>query len=192
MKPHICPVKTTRIPPPPPHPHVLHPSTYIASRVMKKLKAGLLQWGHRYEARFMGGGIRQIGSVFDRTVESVHTVIKSRYDSVTTLLAGLPGFDSPQGRISLFSTTSRSALRDHATFCSAHSRVLSLGVKRLGHEANHSHVSIVEVKNAWICTSTSPYVYMAWCLVNPLRPSDTTWFNNQICSLYFRFRMILL
>jgi len=33
---------------------------------------------------------------------------------------------------------------------------LSLGVKRPGHEADNSHPSIAEVKNAWSYTSTSP------------------------------------
>jgi hypothetical protein len=41
-----------------------------------------------------------------------------------------------------------------------------LGVKRPGHEADHSLPSSAEVKNAWSCTSTPQYVFMAWCLVN--------------------------
>jgi hypothetical protein len=42
---------------------------------------------------------------------------------------------------------------------------LSPGIKRSGREADHSPPSSVEVKNAWSCTSTHPYVFMAWCLV---------------------------
>jgi hypothetical protein len=42
---------------------------------------------------------------------------------------------------------------------------LSLGVKQPGREADHSPPSSTEVKNAWSYTSTSQYVFMAWCLV---------------------------
>jgi hypothetical protein len=45
---------------------------------------------------------------------------------------------------------------------------LSLGVKRLGREADHSPPSSAEVKNAWSYTSTPQYVFMAWCLVKQL------------------------
>jgi hypothetical protein len=38
---------------------------------------------------------------------------------------------------------------------------LSLGVKRQGREADHSPPSKSEVKNAWSCTSTTLYVFMA-------------------------------
>jgi hypothetical protein len=41
---------------------------------------------------------------------------------------------------------------------------LSLGVKWLGHEADHSCPHSGEVKNEWNYTSTSPYIFMAWCL----------------------------
>jgi hypothetical protein len=44
-------------------------------------------------------------------------------------------------------------------------RALSSGVKRLARGANHSPVSSAVVKNAWSCTSTPQYVFMAWCLV---------------------------
>jgi hypothetical protein len=41
---------------------------------------------------------------------------------------------------------------------------LSPGIKRPGREADQvpSHVD----KNIWIYTSTSPYVFMEWCLVS--------------------------
>jgi hypothetical protein len=32
-------------------------------------------------------------------------------------------------------------------------------------EVNHSHLSSVDIKNAWSCNSTSPYVFMAWFLI---------------------------
>jgi len=44
-------------------------------------------------------------------------------------------------------------------------RGLSLGIKGLGHEADHSPPTSVEVKNAWSYTSIPQYTFMAWCLV---------------------------
>jgi hypothetical protein len=41
---------------------------------------------------------------------------------------------------------------------------LSLGIKQLGREADHSPPSSAEV-NAWSCISTPPYVFIAWCLL---------------------------
>jgi hypothetical protein len=39
---------------------------------------------------------------------------------------------------------------------------LSPGVRRLGHEADHSPPTTAEVENKWIYyTSTPPYVFMA-------------------------------
>jgi hypothetical protein len=40
---------------------------------------------------------------------------------------------------------------------------LSLGVKRPGHETDHSPPSSAEVKNASNYTSTPQYAFMAWC-----------------------------
>jgi len=42
---------------------------------------------------------------------------------------------------------------------------LSLGVKRLRRETDHSPPSSAEVKNACSYTSTPQYVIIAWCLV---------------------------
>jgi hypothetical protein len=39
------------------------------------------------------------------------------------------------------------------------------GVKRPGHETDHSPPSNAEVKNAWSCDSIPQYVFMAWCVV---------------------------
>jgi hypothetical protein len=36
-------------------------------------------------------------------------------------------------------------------------------VKRTGREANHTPPLSADISNDWICTSTSPYVFMAWC-----------------------------
>jgi len=41
-----------------------------------------------------------------------------------------------------------------------------LGVKRPGHEADHSPPSSAEVINAWSYLSTPQYVIMVWCVVN--------------------------
>jgi hypothetical protein len=43
--------------------------------------------------------------------------------------------------------------------------VPGLGEKLLGHEADHSHPSSAEVKNAWSYTSTPLYAFMTWCSV---------------------------
>jgi hypothetical protein len=43
--------------------------------------------------------------------------------------------------------------------------VVSPGVKRLEHGADHSPPSSAEVKNTWHYTSTPHYVFMEWCLV---------------------------
>jgi hypothetical protein len=43
--------------------------------------------------------------------------------------------------------------------------VLSLSIKPLGCEADHSHPSCVGVKNVWICTSIPPHVFMVLCLI---------------------------
>jgi len=40
-----------------------------------------------------------------------------------------------------------------------------LGVKWPGRGADHSPAASVEVKNVCSCTSTLPYVFMAWCLL---------------------------
>jgi hypothetical protein len=39
-----------------------------------------------------------------------------------------------------------------------------LWVKRPGREADQSPPSSTEVKNEWSYNSTSPYVFIAWCL----------------------------
>jgi hypothetical protein len=58
---------------------------------------------------------------------------------------------------------------------------LSLGVKRPRREANHSPPSSAKVKNAWSYTSTSQYVFMAWCLVKH-RDNFTFTFTREYCG----------
>jgi len=42
---------------------------------------------------------------------------------------------------------------------------LSLGVRWLGHEADHLLPSSAKVKNAWRYNSTPQYAFMAWHLI---------------------------
>jgi hypothetical protein len=42
---------------------------------------------------------------------------------------------------------------------------LSPGVKRLGHDANHSPPTSIDVKKTWIYKSTPPYVFMLKCSI---------------------------
>jgi hypothetical protein len=42
---------------------------------------------------------------------------------------------------------------------------LSLGVKQLGREADHTHPSSAKVKKAWSYTSTPQHTFMAWSSV---------------------------
>jgi hypothetical protein len=39
------------------------------------------------------------------------------------------------------------------------------GIKRPKHEADNSHPSTVEVKNAWSYNSIPPYVFMKWSII---------------------------
>jgi hypothetical protein len=43
---------------------------------------------------------------------------------------------------------------------------LSPGVKLQGREADHSPPASAEVKKMWSYTSTPPYAFMAYCLIN--------------------------
>jgi hypothetical protein len=88
--------------------------------------------------------------------------------SVEELSYGLDdrGFDSLQGLgIFLFTAVSRTALGSTQPPIQWVLGTLSLGVKRLGREVDHSLPSSAEVKNVWSYTSTPQYVFMAWCLV---------------------------
>jgi hypothetical protein len=79
---------------------------------------------------------------------------------------GVLGFDSRRGLgIFLFTTVSRTALVLTQPPIRWAPGALSLGVKGLGREADHSPPSSTAVKNAWNCTSIPQYVFMEWCLV---------------------------
>jgi hypothetical protein len=68
-------------------------------------------------------------------------------------------------RIFLFTIVSRLALGPTQPPIQWVPGALSLGVKRLGYEDDHSPPPSSEVKNAWSYTSTPQYAFMAWCLV---------------------------
>jgi hypothetical protein len=53
----------------------------------------------------------------------------------------------------------------HSLLSHGYRGALSLGIKRPGVEADHSHPSSAEFKNVWSYTSTPQYIFMAWCLV---------------------------
>jgi hypothetical protein len=75
--------------------------------------------------------------------------------SVQWLCYGLDDRGPVPGKAGTFSTASRPALVHHTQW--------EPGVRRPGHETDHSPPSSADVKNAWCCTSTPPYTFMAWC-----------------------------
>jgi hypothetical protein len=60
----------------------------------------------------------------------------------------------------LFSTSSRPALGFTQPPIQCEQWALSAGVKRPGHEADHSPPASAQVKKMWIYTSTPPYTFM--------------------------------
>jgi hypothetical protein len=74
------------------------------------------------------------------------------------------GFDSQAG---IFSSTTTSRRDPSPTQSPIQwlSGAPSPRVKRLGNEADHSPPPTAEVKNAWSCMSTPPYVSMSQCLM---------------------------
>jgi hypothetical protein len=50
---------------------------------------------------------------------------------------------------------------------------LSPEVQRPGREADHSPLTIAEVKKMWIYTSTPPYAFMTQCLIIKHRDNFT-------------------
>jgi hypothetical protein len=99
-------------------------------------------------------------------------IAQSVYRWATDWTIGVLRFESRWGLgIFLFTTVSRTALEPTQPPIPWVPGALSLGVKRPGREADHSPPSSAEVKNAWSCTSTPQYVFMAWCLgKHKLRP----------------------
>jgi hypothetical protein len=79
---------------------------------------------------------------------------------------GVLGFDSRRelGNF-LYTSVSRTALEPIQPPIQCVLGTVSMGVKRSGREADHSSPSSAEVKDALSYTSTSQYVFVAWCLV---------------------------
>jgi hypothetical protein len=74
------------------------------------------------------------------------------------------GFESRRGLgIFLFTAVSRPALGPTQPLIQWLPGYLSLGVKRPGREADHSHPCSAEVKNPWRNTSIPPICFIAWC-----------------------------
>jgi hypothetical protein len=101
---------------------------------------------------------------------------------------GVLGFDSRRGLgIFLPTTVSRTVLGPTQPPIQWIARAISLGVKWLGREADHSPPSSAEVKNAWSHTSTSRYVFMACCLVKHRdgvknNAEDNIWISVRRCN----------
>jgi hypothetical protein len=72
--------------------------------------------------------------------------------------------DSDLHKTFLFTTTSTPTLGTTQCPIQGTPRALFPGVKRPGHEADHSRISIAVVKKAWSYISI-PHVCMVWCLI---------------------------
>jgi hypothetical protein len=76
---------------------------------------------------------------------------------------------SIRGRTTVFFSSPRRPDRlwdSYSLLSSGYRRALPSGVKWPWHEAYCSLPSSAEVKNEWGCTSTSPYVFPVWFLLN--------------------------
>jgi hypothetical protein len=99
--------------------------------------------------------IKHIKGTIIRMLRAVITQLVQHWATGWTI--GVQGFDSWRGLgIFLFTTMSRTALRPTQPPIQWVPGALSLGVKWLGHEADHSPPSGAEVRNAWSSTSTPP------------------------------------
>jgi hypothetical protein len=101
--------------------------------------------------------------ILDLSLRTVDTVLHQRFQErflippscVVELCSYQPSLYRPPAGTENFQT------RLHIQWIE---ETLSPVVKRPGHEADHSLPSSAEVTNTWICISTSPLVFMAWCL----------------------------
>jgi hypothetical protein len=62
-------------------------------------------------------------------------------------------------------------------FCPVVTGVLSMGIKWLGYEVDHSHASTAKVNNSWSYTFFSPLVFTVWCLIKHR--------NNFMLEIYY-------
>jgi hypothetical protein len=81
--------------------------------------------------------------------------------------------------IFLFTTMSRMALGPTQPPIQWVTGALSLGIKQLGHEADHSPPSSAKIKNVWSYTCTPQYIFMVWCLVKHRDNFTFTFMNMQ-------------
>jgi hypothetical protein len=133
---------------------------------------GYIYFCHDFRHSFLARGLEEYN--YDKVVVHTHTHTHTRTVLAHSVLRGAAGWtigvfgiDSRWGLgIFIFTTASRTALGPTQLPIQWVPGALSLGVKRLGREADHSLPSSAEVKNAWSCTSAPQYVFMAWCLVN--------------------------
>jgi hypothetical protein len=95
--------------------------------------------------------------------------LKREVGIATKLRVGRLGAHSPLGaKIFLSCTTSRPALRAHPDSYSKDTVVLSPGVKRSGHEGNHSPLTSSEVRMGGALSLLPLYAFMAWTEKNYL------------------------
>jgi hypothetical protein len=87
-----------------------------------------------------------------------------------------------------FATASRPTFGPTQPPINGYQGALSPGVKRPGGEANNSSPSSSKLKNACSYAFTSPYVFMAWCL---MKYRDNFTFvpfkyprSSAVCTLY--------
>jgi hypothetical protein len=75
----------------------------------------------------------------------------------------LSGRSSSPCRVKYFlsSKSARPAVRSNQPYIQWVPGALPAGVKRPGHESDHTLPSSAEVKRMWIYTSTPPYAFMA-------------------------------
>jgi hypothetical protein len=96
---------------------------------------------------------------------------------------GVLGFDSRRVLgIFLFTTASGTASGTTQPPIEWVPRVLPLGVKRPGREADHPPHLVPRSKNAWSYTSTPQYAFVAWCLVKH-RDNFTFYVYSPICQV---------
>jgi hypothetical protein len=106
-------------------------------------------------------------------------------------MIGVLGFDSRRGLgIFLFTAASRTALGPTQPPIQWVPGALSLGVKRLGREADRSPPSSAEVKE-WNYTSTPQYAFMAWCSVKTQGQLYLYLYHGLISSLFKMTRFSL-
>jgi hypothetical protein len=124
-----------------------------------------MEWGCGLDSTGSGQGL---GTCYFKHDNKQSGSIKNRkfINWATTNFSKKKTCDSWWGLgIFLFTTTSRTALGPTKPPIQWVPGALSLGVKQLRHEADHSPPSSAEVENVWSYTSTPQCVFIAWCLV---------------------------